>query len=899
MGLYNLDKVFEPGSMAVVGASDKTGTIGQALMQNAVLGGFRGPVHPVNPNRGEVAGMRSYPSVSAVEGEVELAVIATPIAAVPDVMADCVEKGVKAAIVISAGGRETGEEGLALEERIEEQARKGRIRVVGPNCLGVLCPGCRLNASFAAHMPEDGRLAFVSQSGALCTAILDLSVKEHIGFSHFVSTGSMMDVDFGDLIDYLGDQPQVQSILLYVEYLKSFRKFMSAARAVSRIKPIVVLKSGRSRAGAQAASSHTGALAGEDDAYDAAFKRAGVVRVKTIGELFDCAELLAKQPRPQGPRVTVVTNAGGPGVMAADALSESGLELTRLGEGTVEALDRALPPHWSRGNPVDLLGDAPPDRYAAAIAACLDDPATDGLMVILNPQAMTDPSDAARSLARAVEGHSRPVVASWIGGAGVERGRAVLNEAGIPTYDTPEQAIRAYMHLHEYGENLKALQEIPPRHAHYIRFDHERLKELVREGLRKERLTEPESKEFLAACGIPVNRTEVAGSVERAVELAEEMGYPVVLKILSRELTHKSDVQGVRVGLRNREEVSRAWRDMMDRVRAFDPKATVEGATVQPMVSDPDYELLLGAKRDVHFGPLVLLGMGGFLAEFLKERALGLPPLNRNLAAMLIRETRVGELIRGYRNRPPAKEELLQEMIVQLAHLLVDFPEVRELDMNPVIVKDGVPQVVDARVMLSEPPVPAPHHLVISPYPDQHEYRETTGGGLDIFIRPIKPEDAPLLQDLFGNLSRESVYNRFFSPLKRLSREMLVRFSQIDYDREIAMVALDAVKEERLLGVARIILGPDADRGEFAIAVGDPWQGKGVGSRLLQHALRIAAARGVRTVYGKVLAENRRMVKLARKGGFRVERDGTGEYAITVDLDRTARAETGEASAVS
>jgi acetyltransferase len=889
MGLYNLDKIFEPDAMAVVGASDKEGSIGRALIQNALLGGFPGAIHPVNPHRSEVGGLRAYPSVTEVEGDLDLAVIATPIATVPDVMGACVEKGVKAAIVISAGGRETGEQGLALEERIEEQARRGGIRVVGPNCLGVLCPKCKLNASFANHMPEEGKLAFVSQSGALCTAILDLSVKEHIGFSHFVSTGSMMDVDFGDLIDYLGDEPEVQSILLYVEHLKRFRKFMSAARAVSRVKPIVVLKSGRSRAGAQAASSHTGAMAGEDDAYDAAFRRAGVVRVKTIGELFDCAELLAKQPRPRGSRVTVITNAGGPGVMAADALSESGLDLTPLEPDTIERLNGVLPPHWSGGNPVDLLGDATPKRYAAAVEVCLEDPGTEGLLVILNPQAMTDPAEAARSLARAVEGHTHPVFASWIGGVDVEKGRAVLNEAGIPTYNTPEQAIRAFMHLREYAENLKALQEIPPKHAHYVRFDHERLAELVRQGLEKGRLTEPESKELLAACGIPVNRTEVAASEERAAELAEEVGFPVVLKVLSRDITHKSDAQGVRVGLRDREEVKRAWRDMMDRVRAFDPDAAVDGATVQPMVEDPDYELLLGAKRDVHFGPVVLFGLGGFLAEFLRDRAVGLPPLNRSLAGMLMKETRAGELLKGYRNRPPAKTELIQEMIVQLAHLLVDFPEVAELDMNPVAVKDGEPHVVDARVVLAPSPVPSPHHLVISPYPDQYEYRETTAEGLDVFVRPIKPEDAPLLLDLFSNLSKESVYNRFFSPLKTLSHEMLVRFSQIDYDREIAMVALDSEQENRLLGVARIILNPDGDRGEFAIAVGDPWQGKGVGSRLLQHALRIAGDRGVRTVYGKVLAENRRMVRLARKGGFVVERDGTGEYAITVDLDRKDR----------
>ncbi len=600
---------------------------------------------------------------------------------------------------------------------------------------------------------------------------------------------------------FLGDDPRVQSILLYVEQLTSFRKFMSAARAVSRVKPIVVLKSGRTEAGARAASSHTGAMAGEDEVYGAAFERAGVVRVKTIGDLFDCAELLAKQPRPKGAKMVVITNAGGPGVMAADALTEHGLALSLLGSETVKEMDRVLPAHWSKANPVDILGDATPERYAHAMTCCLRDEDMDGLLVILNPQAMTDPTEVAERIADTAQGKAYPVFASWMGGADVEQGRGVLNQAGVPTYDTPEQAIRAFMYLHRYAENLKALQEIPPKHAHYIHFDHDHIGDLVQEGLGKPGglLTEPEAKDLLAACGIPVNRTETAESEQRAVDLAGEMGYPVVLKILSRDISHKSDVGGVQTGLHSEEEVRAAWRSVMDRVRASHPKAALDGMTVQPMVTGVDYELLLGAKRDPHFGPVVVFGMGGFLTEFIGDRAIGLPPINRTLARILMSETRVNGLLEGYRKRPPARKELLEEMIVQLAHLLVDFPEVAELDMNPVVVKDGMPQVVDARVVLSASSMPSPHHLVISPYPDEYEFREKTAAGLEVFIRPIKPEDAPLLLDLFHHLSKESVYNRFFSPLKKLSHEMLVRFSQIDYDREIAMVALDR-GEERIQG---------------------------------------------------------------------------------------------------
>lgn len=887
MGIYNLDKMFEPESVAVIGASEKPESIGRALMQNLKQGGFQGTLYPVNPNHSEIFGIPSVSSITEVEGPVDLAVIATPIATVPDVVEGCVEKDVPGAVIISAGGKETGPEGRKIEDRIEKTAREGKLRVIGPNCLGIMRPGGGLNASFAPRTANQGNLAVVSQSGALCTAILDWSVKENIGFSHFVSIGSMMDVDFGDMIDYLGSKPEVQSILLYVEELKNFRKFMSAARAVSRIKPVVILKAGRSAAGAQAASSHTGAMAGEDAVYDAAFKRAGMVRVPSIRDLLDCAELLAKQPHPSGPRMIVLTNSGGPGVMAADALAEYGLEPAELDEKTLESLNRVLPPHWSGGNPVDILGDATAERYAKAAEVCLNMQGLDGLLAILNPQSMTDATEVARVLVQTVKQKPVPVFFSWMGGEDVMKGREVLNQAGIPTYDTPEQAVRAFRFLYEHTLNMESLQEIPPKHTHYVHFDHDRLGSLIRgqdagEGFA---LTEVASKEILAACGIPVTPTVAARDADEAAGRARELGFPVVLKILSPDIAHKSDVRGVVAGIEDEHRVREAFERIMRSAREAAPDARIHGVSVQPMIASPDYELLVGAKTDVHFGPVILFGMGGFLTEFLKDRAIGLPPLNRHLARRMMEETRVYQLLQGYRGLAPARVELLEEILVQLSHLVVDFPEVKELDMNPVLVKDGEPMVVDAHVVLHTPAVSSPHHVVISPYPEEYEFEERTAEGVAVFIRPIKPEDAPLLQELFDTLSPTSVYHRFFSPMKTLPRDMLARFTQVDYDRQICLVALERRDdEERMLGVSRIMVEPDGERGEFAIAVGDPWQGKGIGSKLLVRCLCIAQERGMTEVYGTVLAENRRMIELARSTGFQVTPGDSGEYNLRCDL---------------
>ena len=884
MGQYNLNRIFKPRHVAVVGASEKAGTIGNALMRNLIDGGFCGMLLPVNPKYKTIHGHESFESVSALETGVDLAIIATPIHSVADIVNECVEKKVGGAIIISAGGKEVGEQGREIEEKIRRIAYDGGLRIVGPNCMGIIRPGANLNASFASEMPVTGNLAFVSQSGAICAAILDLAFKECIGFSHFVSIGSMLDVDFGDMIDYLGNDSTAKSILLYIESLTNFRKFMSAARSVSRVKPIIVLKSGRSPAGAKAAASHTGALAGEDAVYDAAFKRAGIVRVDTIEELFDCAELMAKQPRPRGPRLAILTNGGGPGVMATDTLARYGQEPAPLDPETMQALDSFLPPFWSRGNPIDILGDASAERFRRALEVCFNSKNLDGVLVILAPQALTDPLSVAESLAAAVKGRRYPVFTCWMGGKSIGKAVEILNEAGIPTYDTPERAVRAFLYMVEYGRNLETLLEIPPKITGHMVFDQEKARKLLSTAPAREFMPESDSKELLMAYGLPVIRTEIAETEAQASSIGREMGYPLAMKVHSADITHKTDAGGVRLDLRCDADVCEAYRQIISSAHRYKPDARIAGVTIQPYFSNPDFEILLGAKRDSNFGPVILFGMGGIYTEVLKDRALGLPPMNRLLARRLMQETKAYSLLQGYRNRPAADMERLEEMIVRLSQLLIDFPEIAELDMNPVLIKDGNPVAVDARILVSPLEVPSSLHLVIGPYPEEDESHMVSVDGRRIFIRPVKPEDAPLFTALFKVLSPTTIYYRFFGMLKELRPEMLARFTQIDYDREIALVAIDEDSQtDSMLGVARIIGDPDGKTGEFAVLVGDAWQGKGIGSNLLEKCLSIAEKQGFETVHGIVLRENRNMLALGKKLGFEIKRDpdsGDNELVI-------------------
>lgn len=872
MGQFNLSRIFNPRRVVVVGASEKPGTIGNALMSNLLQGGFSGELTPINPKYDFIHGLPASDFVSDLKTGVDLAVIATPIHTVPEIVEECVLKKIAGAVVISAGGKEAGDQGKNIEARIRRTAYKGGLRIIGPNCLGILNPGANLNASFASEMPTSGNLAFVSQSGAICTAVLDLAFRERFGFSHFVSTGSMLDVDFGDMIDYLGNDPSAKSILLYIENLTNYRKFMSAARSVSRIKPIIVLKSGRSDAGARAAASHTGAMAGEDAVYDAAFRRAGIVRVDTIEELFDCAELTAKQPRPLGPRLAIVTNGGGPGVMATDTLARYDREPALLDNETIQKLDELLPPFWSKGNPIDILGDATPERFHGVLEACFESKNIDGVLVILAPQALADPVAVAKALVLAMKGRKNPVFTCWMGGKSIERAVRILNESGIPTYETPERAVKAFLYMYDYSRNQETALEIPAKLNKRLKFNRDKAAALISAAPDSGFMSESDSKELLSAYGFPTVTTEKAGSADEAARLGDEMGYPVAMKLDSPDISHKTEAGGVRLDIRNQTELREAFEQIIESAQAYQPSAHIDGVTVQSFLSNPDFEILLGAKCDPNFGPIIMFGMGGIFTEALKDRTIGLPPMNRLLARRLMKETKVYSLLKGYRNRQAADMEQLEEMVIRLSQLLIDFPDISELDMNPILIKDGNATVVDARILVSRTCIESCQNLVIGPYPAEYESHETTADNDHIFIRPVKPEDAPLLVDLFNVLSTKSIYYRFFSPIKELKPDMLARFTQIDYDREIALVAIDeSANPERILAVARIIGDPDGKKGEFSIVVGDPWQGKGIGSFLLKRVLNIAESRGFENVMGLVLKENKNMIEMGKKLGFKIK----------------------------
>ncbi|MEE4243096.1 MAG: bifunctional acetate--CoA ligase family protein/GNAT family N-acetyltransferase [Desulfopila sp.] len=893
MGMYNLDKMFQPSSVAVIGASDTPGRIGTALMNNLIKGGFTGKLYPVNPAYEEIMGLKAVQSIASIEEHVDLAVIAVPIVQVPSIITQCGTKGVNSVIVISAGGKESGENGAAIEKEIFAAAAIAGIRVLGPNCLGLMAPHCNLNASFAADMPQRGDLAFVSQSGAICTAILDRSFKEGIGFSYFVSIGSMGDVDFGDLIDYLGRQPTVKSILLYIEHLTNVRKFMSAARAISRVKPVFVLKAGASNAGARAAASHTGSLAGEDDIYDAAFKRAGVIRVHTIAELFDCAELIAKYSRPAGASMAVVTNGGGPGVMAVDAIVEYGLDLAPLSAPTIAELDDFLPPCWSKANPVDILGDASAERYRRVIDILLCEKSINALMVILAPQALTQPLEVAQTLITLVKRRSLPVFAVWMGGRDVEAAIQALNNAGIATYDTPDRAVVAFKYMVQHTRNLEMLREIPPRIQQSMKIDKKVALDIVAcSDLRMGGfLPELQAREIVQAYSIPMNTSISAKSADEAVGAAQQLGRPVVLKILSPDISHKTDAKGVHLNLHDENEVRRAFAAIISAAKSYNPEARIEGVSVQPFIENPDFELLLGCKRDETFGPAVLFGMGGIFTEILNDRAIGLPPLNFQLIERLIQETKISRVLNGFRNLVPVDMDVLKRMLLSLSQLVTDIPEVVELDINPVIVKQGKPLALDVRIRLAPTSQTAPMHLVISPYPAHYERYAQSKSGFPFFVRPIKPEDTEAFIDLFNSLSRTSVYFRFFSYITELTPEMLAMLTQVDYDRHMALVALDtSCSPERMLGVARVIADPEISNAEFSIVVGDPWQGQGIGAQLLLQLIDVAGRQGVKRMWGTVLKENHQMLNLARRSGFTLRKNPEeGTYDLTIDLSKSAQ----------
>jgi acetyltransferase len=870
----SFDALFKPRSVAVIGATDKEGSVGLAMMNS--LKTFRGKVFPVNPKRDQVLGLKAYPNIAAVPEKVDLAVIITPAPTVPGVIGECIAAGAKSALIISAGFKEIGPEGAELERQILAQARDAHMRIVGPNCLGIMNTRIGLNATFADAIANPGNVAFISQSGALCTAVLDWSFREKVGFSYFISVGSMLDVGWGDLIDYLGDDPDTDSIVMYMETIGDARSFISAAREVALNKPIIVIKAGRTAAAAQAAASHTGSLAGSDDALDAAFRRCGVLRVNTIADLFYMAEVLAKQPRPKGPRLTVVTNAGGPGVLATDALILNGGELTALAPETIAKLNDFLPSAWSHGNPVDILGDATPERYAKALELVADDPASDGLLVILTPQAMTEATATAELLRPYARLRDKPILASWMGGDSVEAGERILNEAGIPTFGYPDTAARMFTYMWRYSDNLRSLYETPVAgDDRAIRRDEAAALIAQVRASGRTLMTEYESKQLLAAYGIPTVPTYIAADEEQAVAHAEAIGYPVVVKLHSETITHKTDVGGVHLNLCDAHAVRDACRLIKASVLARGKESDFLGVTVQPMIKRDGYELILGSTTDSQLGPVLLFGAGGQLVEVFQDRALGLPPLNSTLARRMMEQTRIYTALKGVRGRKPVPLDELEQLMVRFSYLVAEQRWIKEIDINPLLASERALIALDARVVLhpvhiSEAELP---RTAITPYPVEYVAPWTLHDGTDVLIRPIRPEDEPLLVEFHHTLSEQSVYQRYFHPFplsERIAHERLTRIAFINYEREMALVAerRDEAYKPHIIGVGRLIKLRGGKEAEFAILISDEYQHQGLGTELLSRLVAIGRREGVKRIIADILPDNAAMIRVSEQVGF-------------------------------
>lgn len=894
-----LDAIFRPKSVAVIGASEQEGSVGRTLMWNLISNTFGGTVYPVNIKRSSVLGIKAYPSISDVPEQVDLAVIATPAQTVPGIVRECVQNGVRGAIIISAGFKERGPEGAELEQEILEAAREGNMRIVGPNCLGVMSPITGLNATFANAMARPGSVGFISQSGALCTAVLDWSFHENVGFSAFVSIGSMLDVDWGDLIRYLGNDTRTESIVIYMETIGDARSFMSAAREVALTKPIIVIKPGRTEAAAKAAASHTGSLTGSDDVLEASFRRTGVLRVNRIDDLFNMAEVLSKQPRPQGRRLMIITNAGGPGVLATDALIQGGGELANLPPRMMEALNELLPPHWSHNNPVDILGDADPQRYVQSVELLANDENNDGLLVILTPQAMTDPTQTAQEMRRFAKLRGKPILASWMGGADVAAGESILNQTNIPTFPYPDTATRMFNYMWRYDRNLRSLYETPqlPMESEEVLHAHEGVSEMIDEARAAGRtiLTEYESKQILAAYDIPTVETRLAETVEEAGKIANEIGYPVVLKLNSKTITHKTDVGGVRLDLEDEEAVRRAFAAIEEAVTEKEGAQHFEGVTVQPMLDLSEaYELIVGSSPDPQFGPVLLFGAGGTLVEVFKDRALGLPPLNTTLARRMMSRTKIYEALHGIRGRDPVDLEELEKLLVRFSWLVADQPWIKEIDINPLLVSSERLVALDARVLIygGNTETEERPKMAIRAYPSQYVTEWTTEEGTDVRIRPIRPEDEPMMVKFHESLSEQSVYMRYFRALnldQRTAHERLTRICFIDYDREMALVATRTnpdTGEREIMGVGRLSRLTNPEEAEFALLVSDRFQGQGLGTQLLQRLLVIGRQEGINVVMAYMLPENRGMRRIAENLGFSFSReDDLLKATITLDGD--------------
>lgn len=890
-----LDAIFAPKSVAVIGATERAGSVGRTILWNLISTPFGGTVYPVNPSRPSILGIKAYPSVKALPEVVDLAVVVTPAASIPGVISDCADIGVKGAIVISAGFKEIGPKGVELERQLLEQARRGGMRIIGPNCLGVMNPINGVNATFASAMARPGNIGFISQSGALCTAVLDWSFSENVGFSNFVSIGSMLDVGWGDLIYYLGDDPRTSAIVIYMESIGDARAFLSAAREVALVKPIIVIKPGRTEGAARAAASHTGSLTGSDEVLDAAFRRSGVLRVNNISDLFFMAEVLAKQPLPKGPRMTIVTNAGGPGVLATDALITEGGELTDVSPEAMKAYNDLLPAAWSHNNPIDILGDAQPELYGKALEIAAKDANSDGMLVILTPQAMTDPTQTAEALKTYAKIEGKPVLASWMGGPMVAAGENILNRANIPTFSYPDTAARMFMNMWRYAYNLKGIYQTPmPTDTVGAGPDRESAKALI-ESVRKEGrtiLTEFESKQLLSLYGIPTVDTRIAKTEDEAVKLASDIGFPVVLKLYSETITHKTDVGGVQLNLRDGDAVRRAYNAIATSVKE---KVGVEhflGVTVQPMIKLDGYEIILGSSIDPQFGPVLLFGTGGQLVEVFKDRALALPPLNTTLARRMMQQTRIYKALQGVRGRKAIDLAALEQLMVRFSQLIAEQRWIKELDINPLLASPDKLVALDARVVLHEPEVTEDKlpRLAIRAYPIKYVGNFKLKNGKEVTIRPIRPEDEPLMIKFHETLSDRTVYGRYFQPLnlsQRVAHERLTRICFIDYAREMALVAehTDEKGEHHILGVCRLTKVHGLSDGRFVIIITDDFQHVGLGDELVRRIVDVAKSENVKHVSADILPTCDDLLHICEKNGFRANPvNAAGLQTVEIDL---------------
>ena len=870
---HYLSALFQPASVAIIGASNEAGSVGAVLAEN-MAAGYRGSLYAVNPKHRSVHGLDCYPAVGKIPQRIDLAVIATPAHTVPGVIEECGEAGVRAAVVITAGFSETGPQGARLERALLENARRYRLRVIGPNCLGLMRPETRLNATFARGGALAGSIGLISQSGAVCTAMLDWAHSHGVGFSSVVSLGGSTDVDFGEIIDFLVNDPKTEHILLYIEGVRDARRFVSALRAAARVKPVILMKVGRHPAGSRAAMSHTGAIVGAGDVFDAVVRRAGAVRVSTIGQIFAAAQAFASHLWPKGDRLAVITNGGGPGVMAADRAADLGIPLAELSPRTIESLKSALPANWSHSNPLDLIGDADAARYAAATAACLADDGVDGVLVMLTPQAMTDPASAARAVIEAARGSQKPMLSCWMGEEQVIPARRLLAEAHIPVFRNPEGAVELFAHVASFYRNQRTLLRTPGPLSLQARPDLEGARAIVESALAEHRevLNEMESKALLAAFRIPIAKTMVAHSPMEAMLLAQELGYPVAMKVDSPEITHKTDAGGVRLNLGNAQSVRAAYQEIVEAVGRHRPGAHIHGVAVEPMIVRPNgRELMIGVIRDPVFGPAITFGTGGTAVEVHRDRAVALPPLDTFLVADLIRSTRVSKLLGAFRHLPPVDLATLENVLLRVSEMVCELPWLVELDINPLIVDEHGAIAADARVVVGRrAPGRIPYsHMAIHPYPSKYVRTWQLPDGQVVTLRPIRPEDAAIEQEFVKSLSDESRYFRFMNTLRELTPMMLVRFTQIDYEREMAFIAvIEEGGREFEIGVARYITNPDGDTCEFALVVTDHWQRHGLGRRLMELLIEVARSRGLSAMVGHVLANNKSMLELCSDLGF-------------------------------